>query len=385
MLRFIFTFFIFLNIQTAIGIEAPIVSVRIGKSLRNILVTGFNLKRHLLFKNDFRKYDGKKTVKFNCETFTTLNKKRNRPMLLATLESPTGLLSYDNDKYRGMFKVITSPKGDSCDIVNEIPMEAYISSLLTKEMNSKWPIEALKAQAVAARTYALHKIKTQQVTRELGAEAYYDIESSEKHQVGGNFLDATSSTNTASYETKGEVLTTRYGEIRPIFFHAKCGGRTLRPDQVWHNREEGYQSVNCPFCYDVGPKSWQKIISHERLKSFFLWANENKYIKEKMINDFSSITLVPDQIDKFTVNFYINDRPFIIEKAVLRKFFGRLTFPSNTFFIRKQGDGIAVIGEGLGHGVGLCQMGALNMAKRGWSYKKILAHYFPGHVLKKMY
>lgn len=385
MLRILLALSIFCQLTTALGNDTPIVSVRIGKSLRSILVTGLDLKRHLVFNNDVRIYNGKKTVRFNCETFTTLNKKRNQPILLATLESPTGLLSYANDKYQGMFKVITSPKGDSCDIVNEIPMEAYISSLLTKEMNPKWPIEALKAQAVAARTYALNKINTQQVTKELGSEAHYDLESSEKHQVGGNFFDATVTTNTASYETKGEVLATESGKIQPIFFHAKCGGRTLRPDQVWHNKEEGYQSVNCPFCNEIGPKSWNNLISRDRLKSFLLWASENKYIKEKLVGDLNSIVLVPDQLDKFTVNFYINDRPFIIEKAVLRKFFGRFIFPSNSFSIKKQGEGIMVMGEGLGHGVGLCQMGAFTMAMRGWSYKKILAHYFPGHVLKKLY
>lgn len=386
MLRLFLITLIFSSLNTAtFGSETPIVSVRVGKSLRNILVTGLDLKRHLFFNNDVKTYTGKKTVKFNCETFTTLNKQRNKPILLATLESPTGLLSYGNDKYQGMFKVITNAKGDSCDIVNEIPMEAYISSLLTKEMNPKWPIEALKAQAVAARTYALNKIRTQQVTKELGNEAYYDLESSEKHQVGGNFFDATESTNSASIGTTGEVLTTASGKIEPIFFNAKCGGRTLRPDQVWHNKEEGYQSVNCPFCHNIGPKAWSNSITRERLNSFFLWASDQGYIKEQLSGDLSSIVLVPDDIDKFTVNFYINDRPFIIEKAVLRKFFGRFIFPSNTFSLKKYGEGITASGEGLGHGVGLCQMGAYAMAMRGWSYKKILSHYFPGHVLKKLY
>lgn len=384
MRRLLFTILL-LQIHSAMATDIPLISVRVGKSLRQILVTGLDLKRHLLFNNDIKTYTGKKTVKFNCETFTTLNKQKNKPILLATLESPTGLLSYGNEKFQGMFKVITSPKGDSCDIVNEVPMEAYISTLLTKEMNPKWPIEALKAQAVAARTYALHKMKTQQVTKELGSEAYYDLESSEKHQVGGNFFDATETTNLASFETKGEVLTTQTGRIQPIFFHAKCGGKTLRPDQVWHNREEGYQSVNCPFCHDIGPKGWTNFISRERLKSFFLWASEQGYLKERLTGDFSSIVLVPDEIDKFTVNFYINDRPYIVEKAVLRKYFGRVLFPSNSFAIKAQGTSIAIIGEGLGHGVGLCQMGAFAMAMKGWSYKKILAHYFPGHVLKKMY
>lgn len=384
MRRILFTLFM-LQFSTAFASDIPIVSVRVGKSLRQILVTGLDLKRHLLFNNDIKTYIGKKTVKFNCETFTTLNKQRNKPILLATLESPTGLLSYGKDKYQGMFKVITSPKGDSCDIVNEVPMEAYISTLLTKEMNPKWPIEALKAQAVAARTYALHKIKTQQVTKELGNEAYYDLESSEKHQVGGNFFDATETTTYASHETKGEVLTTAKGSIQPIFFHAKCGGRTLRPDQVWHNKEDDYQSVNCPFCHNIGPKTWNNFISRDRLKSFFVWAGQQGHLKERLKGEISSVVLVPDDLDKFTVNFYFNDRPHIIEKTALRKFFGRVLFPSNSFAIRAQGEGIVVSGEGLGHGVGLCQMGAFALAQRGWSYKKILAHYFPGHVLKKMY
>lgn len=264
---FFLTTITFLSLLESVS-AAPVVSVRIGKSLKNIHVTGLDLKRHLLFNDDVKNYTGRKTVKFNCETFTTLNRHKNTPILLATLESPTGLLSYENVKYQGMFKVITNPRGDSCDIINDIPMEAYISSLLTKEMNSKWPAEALKAQAVAARSYALHKMQSQQVSKELGSEAFYDLESSEKHQVGGAFFDATDSTIDAAYSTKGEVLVAGDGKIRPVFFHAKCGGRTLRPDQVWHNNEPGYQSVNCPFCNNIGPKSWVKVISNARIKDF---------------------------------------------------------------------------------------------------------------------
>jgi stage II sporulation protein D len=294
-------------------------------------------------------------------------------------------LSFDHEKFAGQFKVITSKRGDSCDIINDIPMESYISSLLTKEMNGNWPIEALKAQAVAARTYAIHKINTQQVTKELGNEAFYDLESSEKHQVAGSFFDATVSTNKASHDTSGEVLTTKDGKINPIFFNSKCGGKTLRPDQVWHNKEEGYQSVNCPFCHDVGPKSWSNNIGHEQLINFFKWAYDKKYIKEKVDDKFASFVLVPDNLDRFSINFYINDRPYIIEKALFRNFFGRFLFPSNTFSAHRSRRGLEIEGEGLGHGVGLCQMGALVLAKRGWSYKKILSHYFPQHVLKKMY
>ena len=385
MLRILFTIF-FITLTTLGSVSAnPVVSVRIGKALKAINVTGLDLKRHLLFNDDYKTYTGKKTVKFNCETYTTLNKYRNKPILLATLESSTGLLSYGNVKYQGMFKVITNSRGDSCDIINEIPMDDYISSLLTKEMNAKWPAEALKAQAVAARTYALHKMQSQQVSKELGSEAFYDLESSQKHQVSGAFFDSTDSTISASYATKGEVLMTGEGQLRPIFFHAKCGGRTLRPDQVWHNKEASYQSVNCPFCHNIGPRGWIKVIGLDRIKSFFRWANENRVLQEKLYGDFNSIVLVPDNIDRFTVNFYINDRPYIVEKAALRRYFGNVVFPSNSFALEMKNGGFMINGEGLGHNVGLCQMGAFALAKQGWSYKKILSHYFPDHVLKKMY
>lgn len=376
--------FIF-NIQSTNAVEAPVVSVRIGKSLKSILVSGLDLKRHLIFNDDFKKYNGRQTIKFNCQTFTSLNKEKNRPILLATLESSTGLLSFENSRFQGQFKVITSPKGDSCDIVNDVPMEAYISSLLTKEMHSNWPIEALKAQAVAARTYAIHKMKSGQVSKELGNEAYYDLESSEKHQVAGNFLDATDSTMKASRDTEGEVLATETGSIEPIFFHAKCGGRTLRPDQVWKNRQESYESVNCPFCHGIGPKTWNNHIAFSRMKSFIQWAQEKKFIGDAIGTNFNSLIVVPDSEDKYTINFYINDRPYIIDKALLRNYFGNVLFPSNTFSLKANGYGFEIVGDGLGHGVGMCQMGAFALAKAGWSYKKILAHYFPKHLLKKMY
>lgn len=379
----IFIFLLFTN--SAQALLPPILNVRVGKSLKNVLVSGFDLKRHLIFNNDLKNYSGKQTVKFVCHTSSSLNLEKNKPILLATLESSTGIISFQSERYQGQLKVITNPKGDSCDVVNEVPMETYISSLLTKEMNSNWPLEALKAQAVAARTYALHKMKSGQVTKELGNEAFYDLESSEKHQVAGNYLDATENTILASRLTEGEVLQTESGKIEPIFFHAKCGGRTLRPDQVWKNRQESYESVNCPFCHGVGPKAWDHFISLNRMKEFIKWAQAKKEIGDRLESSYQSIIVVPDTMDKYTINFYINDRPYIIDKALLRNYFGNVLFPSNAFSLKGNGAGFEILGEGLGHGVGLCQMGAFSMAMRGWSYKKILAHYFPKHVLKKMY
>lgn len=366
--------------------SVPKVRVRIAKSLKSILVSGIDLKRLLHFNNDFKHYSGKKTIKFNCASYYSLNRERNRPELLATLSSNTGLLSFDHEKFRGDFKVITSPKGDSCDVVNETNMEDYLSTVLAKEMNGKWPIEALKAQAVAARTYALQKMESKQVSKILGNESHYDLESSEKHQVGGNFFDVTQNTLDATFETKGEVLLPQSGKLEPIYFHAKCGGRTLRPDQVWNQFEEGYASVNCPFCHGMGSKGYRSIISQDKLRSFLLWAQENKHLKRPIrLNGMSEIRLVPDEFDRFQLSFYVDDQLVLVNKALLRRYFGNQMFQSNFYSLRSVNNHFMVEGEGLGHGVGLCQMGALAMAQRGWDYRRILQHYFPGHTIKKIY
>lgn len=366
--------------------NGPLVRVRIGKSLSSIMVSGIDLSRHIVINDDLKNYDGKKAVKFNCETFRSMNREKNQPIHVASLESKTGLITFENEKYRGLLKVITSPKGDSCDVINVTPMEDYIAQLLPKEMNGSWPIEALKAQAVAARSYALQKMTSGQVSKILGNEAFYDLESSEKHQVVGSYFDATEKTATASVDTKGEVLVDQDGKVAPVYFHAKCGGRTLRPDQVWNNRENAYQGVNCPFCIGVGPKEWGKSITEDRIKDFLYWAIKNKHIKiSKDLVEASIIKVTNDDYEKYKASFYVGDRLVLVEKSLLRRFFGRVILPSNSFYVKKDRGLWSFRGEGLGHGVGLCQIGALTLAQRGWDYRKILSHYFPGHSLKKMY
>ena len=122
----------------------------------------------------------------------------------ASLSSPTGLISWGKQKYKGELQLLTNPGQESCDLVNLVPMEAYLTTLLSKEMNGTWPVEALKAQAVAARTYAYDRIK-----KGMGVESQdklYHIESSEKDQVSGNYSDITQKTLQAARETEGEIL-----------------------------------------------------------------------------------------------------------------------------------------------------------------------------------
>ncbi len=367
---------IFLINFTFAGIEPLKVRVRIAKSVPVIRVSGRDLKNTIFSKNQESSWSGKKTIQFNCLKAQHISK----PTLFASLSSNVGLLEFDDQKYQGKFLIVSKGKDKSCDVVNETTMESYIGTLLAKEMNAVWPIEALKAQAVAARTYAYSKIKTKNASY----ETFYDLESSERHQVGGQFFDANQNTVRAANATKGQVLVTGTRKVTPIFFHAKCGGRTLRPDQVWENAVPGYNSVNCPFCEHHGQSGWSSTLNNERFKSFLNFLQKKKHISK--ITDLEGKVFIPfNEESKAQVRVYVGEKFYTFNKSLFRNYFGRVVVPSNYFKIVHQGNKIELTGKGLGHGVGMCQLGTLDMAQKGYDYKAILSHYFPNHKLEKIY
>lgn len=139
----------------------PEVKVLIGKALRRVTVEGMDLKKIIHTQKSSEQYSGKKIISFNCNPpRSRLNTQINRNQLLvASLSSPTGLVSWGDQKYQGELQLLASSGQESCDLVNSISLESYISTLLSKEMHGSWPVEALKAQAVAARTYAYERVK----------------------------------------------------------------------------------------------------------------------------------------------------------------------------------------------------------------------------------
>lgn len=358
----------------------PSVKVLIGKSLKNVVVEGTDLQKTVHTQKTSKTYSGRKAISFNCHTNASTARNKPGPLLVATLKSPTGLISWGKNKYQGELQLLTSPQNESCDLVNEIPMEAYLRTLLAKEMNGSWPVEALKAQAVAARTYAYDRLVAQ--SRVVDTKKLYHLESSEKDQVSGTFYDVTEKTLQASRETEGEILTGPSGRVAPAFFHSKCGGKTLRPDQVWGGVEEGYRSVNCTFCHKTGKPNWDKKIKNEQLTSMIDRALKRYYADEVTPGD---IRLMPDSVDNSELRFYVGDRLHIIKKAYLRNTVGRDVLPSNNFVMSSSKNGFQVKGTGYGHGVGMCQLGALELAKRGYNYRQILSFYFPRHKVKKVY
>lgn len=360
----------------------PVIKVRIAKSLSNVLVSGHDIKRYIWPKKSLKQFSGPKKIRLNCKSKKKF--KRSKPIRLASIKSKTGLISWDKETYKGILHVQTSEKFNGCDIINELYLEDYLATLLPKEMNTKWPIEALKAQAVAARSYAYFKVKTNQVSKSKGFKTNYHIENSEKHQVNGSFFDATKKTIKASKETRGEILTLKGKKLTPIFFHSKCGGKTLLPSQVWRNKVAGYKSVPCPFCHKHGKKNW----THSIKKTKFVKSMSKvlkAYSSDKVNLRSSAIRLPNDKKNSSWLRFYNKSDFKAVKKSRIRSIMGRTLIPSNYYNVKEKGQNIQISGSGYGHGVGMCQFGAKELALQGYTYRQILAHYFPKLKLKKIY
>lgn len=361
--------------------NAPKIQVLVGKSLSKIKISGNGLIKSYKHRPFSKKYDGTQTLTLDCQKNVNAQTWKNGP-LLASISNDQGVLEWKKNRYQGEFYVVRSENKKGCDLVHEVNIDHYISTLVAKEMHRDWPLEALKAQAVAARTYALFK-QNERHKDESGQ--YFDLESSEKDQVSGTMEDVNANTYRAAYLTQGEVLLNEKKQISPAFYHSKCGGKTHLPEQVWGNKVEGYQPVECPFCQKKGQPTWTSKLSFNKVAQTLLklaWRNH----PHKSLNlTNKNFTLYPHKLEDQIIYFKFNDQILNVRKAQIRKSLGREQIQSNNFVLEFQNSIAVLKGEGLGHGVGLCQIGALELAKRGYNYRQILSFYYPDFQLKNYY
>jgi stage II sporulation protein D len=254
-------------------------------------------------------------------------------------------------------------KGDNgLYLINELPIEDYVKDVVAAEVGSNWEMEALKAQAVISRTYAVYQ-------KEMNGNSIYHIASSVLNQVyKGNNPDVRVAYAVA--ETSGEILTFN---DRPIeaFYHSTSCGRTENPEDVFGKSYPYLKSVesNC----EISPYSnWQRRIQLAEIEN----ALNLSGIKEISIKSYTSTNRVK-QLE------IINESGITTINATdLRKALGWSTLPSTDFKIARDGDSIMFEGKGYGHGVGLSQWSALQMAREGKNYKEILSFFYPGTTIQ---
>lgn len=251
---------------------------------------------------------------------------------------------------------------EKMDLIAFVPLEIYLAGVIQGEVPKNWSRETLKAQIVAARTYALNLMENKK-------DSDFDLESSIKDQV---FLYSTDQDILKlAQETKNQVLMDKDKRVIKAYYHSDCGGRTSSVKNVFGYSNESTQVVD-PFCQSAGLKPWEREMSYENLKEKIGAFDAIKISHVTNERNFQ-VTIERDNEDKEILN-----------AQVFRSKLGYQFLKSTWFDIVDTGKSIIFKGKGNGHGVGLCQWGAKVMGDRGYTYKEILKFYYPETKLKEI-
>jgi stage II sporulation protein D len=256
--------------------------------------------------------------------------------------------------------------GEGIAVVNELPMEEYLPGVLRAEAGDKFPKEALRAQAIVARTYAAHQ-------RLLGVGKPFHILASTAHQQYAGRVPPSSPVWDAVRETTGQVLLWE-GEVFPAFYHTESGGYTEDPRSVFAAKNmPGLKPVVCPYSVGGPHYFWNldvplaDLASALRRGGIDVGQVRRIAVAERTPSLRASTVTVGGT--RSTVNVRGND---------FRRLLGYDTFKSTLFAVAIDGDVARFSGRGYGHGVGMCQWGAKGMAERGHSARQIVEFYYPG-------
>lgn len=302
-----------------------------------------------------------------------VGREKLRGDVLTIRPSGAGELALDGRRYRGALEL--RHKGGGLTAVNIVPVDDYLRSVVPEEMPVDWPAEAIKAQSVAARSFAL-------ASRGRHASEGYDLCTTTHCQLYTGTAAEKSASNAAIKATRGEVLT--YGG-KPIeaLFHTDSGGMTENSEAVWGSHVPYLRAAK-----DTPAKTmpWTKTISRADLE-------RKLAAKGHDIGKVRSIALSPLAIGRAAKDRTASGR---VKTMTVKGTKGTVTLSGTTwrsllglkstlFDAKLTKDAVTFTGYGSGHGLGISQWGAERMAAKGASYAEILHHYYTGTTLQQMY
>jgi stage II sporulation protein D len=319
----------------------------------------------------------------------------------------------NNQSYRGSLEFIINDDGNSMMVINNVPLETYLAGVISAEMPGYWEAEALKAQAIAARTYCLY-IKTR-----FGKNRNWDVKATQANQVYKGVAAETMRTTNAVNATAGMILCCEDEsgacEQFPAYYSSVCGGHTENAQDVFGESAPPLKGVDCPYCRQItkpGVFYWPMV-------SF-----DKQYVTEKIIERYPDLKELGkiEKIEPAKEKVYENNFKRIVSVKLagsarqISKVSGREInepnlppAPAKTAYLRAEDFRLAidptgskiqsasctiislnnefmfVAGRGFGHGVGLCQYGARQMARDGKTAQEILNFYYPTSRIKILY
>ncbi|WP_242361191.1 MULTISPECIES: SpoIID/LytB domain-containing protein [Anaeromyxobacter] len=253
--------------------------------------------------------------------------------------------------------------------IEEVRLEDYVAGVVSGEMPVSFPGEALKAQAVAARSYALtRKIEAQAANRR------WDIATGVLAQVYRHGA-ASPAARAAAEATAGEVLVSGMEPVE-AYFHASCGGTTEAGLPALGRDLPYLASVACGRCDRAPGVRWSARIDARALGAA---AGLRGAATEARV----STRTASGRAERVEIS--AGGRRATVLATDLRQRLGYARLPSLAFDLRSERGAFVFDGRGQGHGAGLCQWGAAGLAREGKGYREILLHYYPGADVARMY
>jgi len=294
----------------------------------------------------------------------TLNGERLAGGGVVIAPSLNGKLKVDGKSYRGEIRIIRNKKG-GMDAINVVKLEEYLYGVVPKEMSPGWPPEALKAQAVVARTFALYQ-------KEKNRENEFDVSATTMSQVYGGFDAETASAVRAVGDTKGQVLY-HDGRLILAYYHSSSGGATEDAKNVWTADIPYLKGVRDEYSVKASGNRWTFSLARSDLAKILVRSG----IRVGEIQDLVPVEVSPSgRIVKLKVIHGSGE--VVLRSNDFRLRVDPQSLKSTLFVMVKERDRIRFEGTGYGHGVGLSQWGAYEMARRGFSCGDILKHYYWG-------
>jgi stage II sporulation protein D len=270
-------------------------------------------------------------------------------------------------EYASVLDLVES--GGGIAVVNELPLEEYVVGVVQAEAGERWPAEALRAQAIVARTYGAYH-------RTIGASRPYHVVASTAHQQYAGRVPPGSSVWAAVQNTGGQVLRWQ-GDLFPAFYHTESGGLTEDPRLVFSAPNmPALKPIACPFSVGSPHFYW----------SLELRLDELAQLLRRHGVDIGTVTTVEvsertPSLRAVAVTVRGTRAAARLRGNDFRRIVGYDALKSTLFAVAQDGQAVRFSGRGYGHGVGLCQWGAKAMAEQGYTARQILEFYYPGAVL----
>ena len=324
----------------------------------------------------------------------------------------------ETQEFCGTLRLVV--EADKIVAINELPVERYLTSVISSEMSATASLEFLKAHAVISRSWLLAQMTKRQRQEKGGASFFSFIKKDDEmirwydrddhtifdvcaddhcQRYQGITKQSSPAVEQAIQATRGQILAYE-DEICDTRFSKCCGGQTEEFQYCWEDTPKPYLlSFHDPYCNTNDKHILSQVLNDfdQETPDFYRWTVEysqeqlSELVNRKLKDDFGTITdLIPLERGKsgriWKLKIVGTKKSFTIGKELeIRRALSETHLYSSAFDVEKQGDRFILHGSGWGHGVGLCQIGAAVMGEQGKTYDEILLFYYRNATIKQLY